>query len=102
MSLIQSNLLGENSCSTLLIKFNDIKSICLKHKVKRFYVFGSVLTKSFKKNSDNDFIVDFQPLDLSNYANNHFEFKFALEDTLQRPIDLLEEKQLKIPILSRQ
>jgi predicted nucleotidyltransferase len=76
---------------------NDIKSLCLKHKVKRLYVFGSVLTENFKKNSDIDFIVDFQPLDLSNYANNYFDFKFALEETLQRPIDLLEEKTIKNP-----
>ncbi len=36
---------------------NDINQLCLAHKVKRLYAFGSVLTGKFAANSDIDFIV---------------------------------------------
>ena len=75
----------------------DIQRLCVVHKVRRLYVFGSVLTERFKSNSDVDLIVDFEPLDLNQYADNYFDFKFALEDTLHRSVDLLEEKAIKNP-----
>ena len=75
----------------------DIHRLCAQHKVRRLYAFGSVLTDHFDNNSDIDFIVDFEPLDVSQYADNYFDFKFALEDTLRRPVDLLEERTIKNP-----
>jgi uncharacterized protein len=75
----------------------DIKRLCEKHKVRYLYAFGSILTDRFKKDSDIDLVVDFEPLDLRHYADNYFDFKFALEDTLQRPIDLLEAKAIRNP-----
>ncbi len=60
----------------------DIQKLCTKHKVKRLFVFGSVLTDNFTAISDVDFIVDFEPLHLSDYADNYFDFKFALEEAL--------------------
>jgi len=65
----------------------------LKHKVRRLYVFGSALTGSFNKESDVGFIVDFELADLSLYADIYFNLKFALDDTLRRWVDLLEERQ---------
>jgi predicted nucleotidyltransferase len=76
---------------------SDIQQLCFQHKVRRLYAFGSILTSRFKVNSDVDFIVDFQPLELNQYADNYFEFKFALEDTLRRSVDLLEEMAIKNP-----
>lgn len=75
----------------------DIHKLCEQHKVKRLYVFGSVLTDRFKKDSDVDLIVDFEPLEVGQYADNYFSFKFALEDTLHRSVDLLEEKTIRNP-----
>ena len=75
----------------------EIHILCEQYKVRRLYVFGSVLTDRFKKDSDVDLIVDFEPLDINHYADNYFDFKFALEDTLHRPIDLLEEKAIRNP-----
>ena len=75
----------------------DIQLLCAKHKVKRLYAFGSVLTNDFKKDSDIDFIVDFEPVNLESYADNYFDLKFALEDTLHRSVDLLEEKSIRNP-----
>ena len=87
---------------TLIDQYSkDIHELCSKHKVKCLYAFGSVLTDQFKQDSDIDFLVDFEPLDLSLYADNYFNLKFALEDTLHRPVDLLEEKAIKNPFFKK-
>jgi uncharacterized protein len=75
----------------------DIHKLCAQHKVRRLYVFGSVLTDRFRNDSDVDLIVDFEPIDINQYADNYFDFKFSLEDTLHRPVDLLEEKTIRNP-----
>lgn len=75
----------------------DIQRLCKQHKVKHLYAFGSVLTDRFDRESDIDLIVDFEPVDIRQYADNYFNFKFALEDTLQRRVDLLEEKAIRNP-----
>ncbi|MBC8172386.1 MAG: nucleotidyltransferase domain-containing protein [Chitinophagales bacterium] len=83
---------------TLLDKhIYDIKQLCSNHKVKQLYVFGSVLTTKFNDESDIDFVVDFDPIDISLYADNYFDFKFSLQNILNRRIDLLEEKAIKNP-----
>ena len=75
----------------------DIQRLCARHKVRRLYAFGSVLTNDFKKDSDIDFIVDFEPIEVDRYADNYFDLKFALETTLNHPVDLLEEKAIRNP-----
>ena len=75
----------------------DISRLCATHRVKSLYALGSVLTDKFNVNSDIDFIVDFEPVDLSHYADNYYDFKFSLQDILHRNIDLLEEKAIKNP-----
>ena len=75
----------------------DISELCKTHKVKTLYAFGSVLTDKFNVESDIDLIVDFQPLNVLDYADNYFDLKFSLEDILKRPIDLLEDKAIKNP-----
>ncbi|HMH22834.1 MAG TPA: nucleotidyltransferase domain-containing protein [Puia sp.] len=76
---------------------NDIEQLCSRHKVNKLYAFGSILTDHFNKSSDVDFIVDFQPLDLLQYADNYYELKFSLETILHRPVDLLEEQTINNP-----
>jgi len=80
---------------------NDIKQLCYQHKVSKLYAFGSVLTNRFNKDSDIDFIVDFQPLDILQYADNYYDLKFSLENVLHRPVDLLEEKAIKNPFFQQ-
>ena len=83
---------------TELAKYSkEIQLLCLRHNVKRLYAFGSVLTDSFNETSDIDLIVDFESIDVSEYADNYYDFKFSLEDILHKPIDLLEEKAIKNP-----
>jgi predicted nucleotidyltransferase len=78
---------------------DKIKNLCDKHKVSRLYVFGSILTNRFSKTSDIDFVVDFENVNLYNYADNYFNLKTSLENLLKRQIDLLEEKAIKNPYL---
>ena len=75
----------------------DITKLCETHKVKSLYAFGSILTDNFNKESDIDLIVDFSNIAIEDYADNYFDFKFSLQELLNRPIDLLEEKAIKNP-----
>lgn len=75
----------------------SIIQLCLQHKVKSLYAFGSVLTNAFKPESDIDLIVDFANMEVEDYADNYFDFKFSLEKVLNRQLDLLEEKAIKNP-----
>lgn len=76
---------------------SDINKLCSKYKVRHLFAFGSILTEKFNKDSDIDLIVDFEPIDVSLYADNYFDFKFSLQDVLKRPVDLLEDKAIKNP-----
>ena len=75
----------------------DIIKLCETRKVKSLYAFGSVLTDAFNKESDIDLIVDFSNMEVEDYADNYFDFKFSLQDILKRQVDLLEEKTIKNP-----
>ena len=77
----------------------EIQMLCKKYGVKKLYAFGSVLSSRFSQESDVDLLVDFDKIDLSRYADNYYEFKFALEDTLHRPVDLIEAKSVRNPYL---
>ncbi len=78
---------------------DEIYNLCIKHKVGRLYVFGSVLTNRFRKKSDLDFVVDFQGVDLYDYADNYFGLKYSLENLFNREVDLLEDKAIINPYL---
>ncbi len=63
------------------------------------FVFGSALTRRFNKNSDIDFTVVFDKgnLDPLEYGADYFDLKFALEDLLQRDMDLVEYNAIRNP-----
>ena len=88
MNLIDSNI-------------DNVRTLCKLHKVHRLFVFGSVLTGRFQKDSDIDLVVDFQGVDLYDYADNYFDFKFSLEDLFRRDVDLLEDKAKRNPYLRK-
>jgi predicted nucleotidyltransferase len=83
--------------NTLSVYKNEINALCANHKVRTLYAFGSVLTPNFNTNSDIDLIVDFMEIDVKDYADNYFDFKFSLQDIFNRPVDLLEEQAIKNP-----
>lgn len=76
-------------------------TLCKKYKVTKLYVFGSVITEKYTKESDIDLLVTFDDIDLQDYADNYFDLKFSLEDLFKRKIDLLEEKAIKNPFFKK-
>lgn len=69
-----------------------------KHKIRSAYVFGSVLTEKFNKNSDIDFLVNIQQgLDSVEAGGHLWDLEYELQDLLNRKVDLLPEKYLKNP-----
>ncbi len=81
-----------------LDKFHDgLPPLCEKYHVERLYAFGSVLTDRFGPDSDVDLIVSFDDMPVEEYADNYFDFKFSLQDILNRPIDLLEQQAIRNP-----
>lgn len=81
----------------------QIIALCEKHKVLQLYVFGSILTDKFNKDSDVDFTVIFDrsALPLLVYGENYFDFKFALENLLKRDVDLVVYDSIKNPYFKR-
>ncbi|MFM8491944.1 MAG: nucleotidyltransferase family protein [Candidatus Methylopumilus sp.] len=75
----------------------EINGLCASHRLKSLFAFGSAIRSDFKKDSDIDLIVEFEPLEHKKYADNYFELKFSLEKLLKHPIDLLESKAIKNP-----
>ena len=75
--------------------------LCKQHKVRELYLFGSILTPKFNKDSDIDLLVQFDNVDILEYADNYFDFKEKLEKLLGREIDLLENQAIRNPIFRK-
>ncbi len=75
----------------------SIKQLCVKHKVKSLFVFGSLFTDRYTGSSDIDLLVEFETISLEQYADNYYDFKFALEKILEKQVDLLEMKAITNP-----
>ncbi len=73
----------------------DIERLCKKYNVSELYVFGSILTPLFNDESDVDFLVSFNKDKISDYFENFFDFKYAVEDILHRPVDLVESSAIR-------
>ncbi|MCD4793535.1 MAG: nucleotidyltransferase domain-containing protein [Bacteroidales bacterium] len=78
-------------------KKDKINKACKKYHVSLLYIFGSVLTKKFNKDSDIDFIVYFEQIPILDYADNFFDFIIELEKILNRKVDLVSGKAMKNP-----
>jgi len=80
-------------------QLDQISTLCAQHKVARLYLFGSVLTDDFRPDSDIDFLVQFQKMDILDYADNYFGLLNAFKEVLEREVDLVIEKDLSNPVL---
>lgn len=84
-----------------LIELNiqRIVELCRRYKVKSLYVFGSILTSRFHAGSDVDLLVKFNKdrIPLDDYADNFFDFQFALEEVFNRKVDLVSDDAIRNP-----
>jgi uncharacterized protein len=79
-------------------KLPDLISILKNHKVKRAYAFGSVCTPLFNQGSDIDLLIAFDDgIDPIEYGDLYWSLDEKLPVLLQRPVDILTEKQLRNP-----
>lgn len=79
-------------------KIPTVIQLLKKHKVKRAYAFGSVVTGGFGKDSDIDLLVAFDDaLGPVEYGQHYFELAEQLEQVLKHPVDLITEASLKNP-----
>lgn len=62
-----------------------------KYSVTKIGLFGSALTGKMNKNSDLDFLVDFNEPNFDNYM----DLKFFLEKIFNKPVDLVMINTLK-------
>lgn len=73
-------------------------ALCKKYKVRKLYLFGSILTPKFNENSDIDILVNFNSeIDHNTYADNFLDFYHALKSLFNRDIDLVDETAVKNP-----
>lgn len=76
----------------------NVVRILAMHKVKNAYLFGSVLTDRYNANSDVDFLVNYDStMDPLERGELLLDLQIALEDEINRDVDLLTEYSLKNP-----
>ena len=79
-------------------KISDLKKLCISLDIKRFYVFGSVVTDNFREDSDIDFLISFsEKLSIEDYTNNYFTLQYKLRELFKRKIDIVTERTLSNP-----
>jgi uncharacterized protein len=83
----------------VLEKMIQLKNLCIKHKVKELFVFGSATNGNFSENSDIDFLVSFHEMAPEEYADKYFDLHDELEELFGREIDLVTVNSLSNPYL---
>lgn len=80
----------------------EIKNLLTKYGVVKASLFGSAATGKFSTDSDIDFLITFDPkLTFSEYGDNYFELMYALQDLLNKEVDLVTEKTIQNPYLKQ-
>lgn len=81
------------------LNLHKIIELCKRFHVRRLWVFGSILTNRFNDRSDVDLCVDFDKskIDVFDYADNFFDFQYALEELFGRKVDITEETAVSSP-----
>ena len=86
------------------LNMDKIIALCIKYKVAKLWVFGSILTPRFNDESDVDFSVSFDKsrIELPDYAENYFDFMDELKSLFQRDIDLVCDDSVKNRIFRKE
>jgi len=76
----------------------EVESLCRQYRARRLDVFGSAAGDRFDpKQSDLDFLVDFEPMSPSLHSKSYFGLWFALQDLFGRQVDLVESAAISNP-----
>jgi hypothetical protein len=76
----------------------SITSLLEKHRIKKAWFFGSVLTENFTNKSDIDLLINLEDgLDPVEAGAHLWDLTFELEDLLHRKVDLVSERSIKNP-----
>lgn len=79
-------------------KLPNLIDILKSHRVERAYAFGSVCTPDFNKDSDVDLLIAFEEgIDPIEYGDLYWSLDEKLPALLDRPVDILTERQLRNP-----
>lgn len=104
--LIHTNFVSSHYCSVYKNMIHpsfqyylpQVITLLEKYNVKSAYLFGSVLSKEFDKNSDVDFLINMdRNTDPVSAGENYWGLYYDLKKLLNREIDLVSEKSLKNP-----
>jgi uncharacterized protein len=83
-------------------KRSAIERLCELHRVKRLELFGSAACGTFDpRESDLDFVVEFEPLPPTQRAQSYFDLLAALQDLFARQVDLVELEAIDNPHFKR-
>ncbi len=84
----------------ILNQKDKIIAICLKYKVSKLYVFGSVSKGTFNPNkSDVDLIVELEPMDPVAKGEALLNLWNEMENLFARKVDLITMQKIKNPFL---
>ena len=84
--------------SDVVLHREELADLCRKFGVRRLDLFGSASTGTDTvRQSDLDFLVEFEAPSSAAYADNFFGLKEGLERLLDRPVDLVVASAIKNP-----
>ena len=74
-----------------------IQRLCQKYRVARLEIFGSAVNDNNfdSRQSDLDFLVEFLPLGMGQYADAYFGLLESLQELFQRDVDLVMTSAIK-------
>jgi uncharacterized protein len=76
----------------------ELDRLCRQYQVRRLDLFGSAATgREVPGQSDLDFLVEFEPLPPSVYADTYFGLMESLARLFDRPVDLVVASAIKNP-----
>jgi len=81
---------------------HELVDLCCRHRVRRLELFGSgAADDSHEDSSDLDFLVEFQQLESTGYADAYFGLLEELQALFQRPVDLVMVSAIRNPYFLR-
>lgn len=88
------------------INLQHIFALCKKYKVKKLYLFGSILTDRFNDQSDIDFSVEFDNEEIAknkiDWADLFFDFLHEMESLLGRKVDMVFDNYISNKIFRKE